>query len=377
MFISCKMGCIRRLRKFLLPTALPLLLCFLAGIQPQGKESKTPERIYLAACAHCHGTDGRGVPADRLSLPVALPDFTDCQFAPREPDSDWAAVIYEGGPARAFHKTMPAFGEALSEEEIRLVLRQVRSFCQEKAWPRGELNLPKALVTEKAFPEDELLVVHSTALEGKGSLSTKVIYEKRFGARNQMELVLPIAAHDRSENRWQGGIGDMAVAYKRVMAASPAKGSILSLTGEVVLPTGSKGKGFGKGYTVLEPFVTFGQVLPADSFVQFQGGGAFPLDEQAKNEGFWRTAIGKTITQGRSGRAWTPMVEFLASRKLGEGQKTAWDVVPQLQISLSTRQHILLNIGLRTPMTDYGPRQTQLVVYLLWDWFDGGFFQGW
>lgn len=169
----------------------------------------------------------------------------------------------------------------------------------------------------------------------------------------------------------------MAVAYKRVMAASPAKGSILSLTGEVVLPTGSKGKGFGKGYTVLEPFVTFGQVLPADSFVQFQGGGAFPLDEQAKNEGFWRTAIGKTITQGRSGRAWTPMVEFLASRKLGEGQKTAWDVVPQLQISLSTRQHILLNIGLRTPMTDYGPRQTQLVVYLLWDWFDGGFFQGW
>jgi hypothetical protein len=71
------------------------------------------------------------------------------------------------------------------------------------------------------------------------------------------------------------------------------------------------------------------------------------------------------------------MVEFLASRTLADGRKTSWDILPQMQVSLSARQHILMNTGLRVPMTDYGPRKTQFVVYLLWDWYDGGFLQGW
>jgi hypothetical protein len=29
------------------------------------------------------------------------------------------------------------------------------------------------------------------------------------------------------------------------------------------------------------------------------------------------------------------------------------------------------------PMTDGRTRPTRLAVYLLWDWFDGGFFEGW
>lgn len=338
---------------------------------------RTPAQVYQEACAHCHGMDGRGVPAERLALPVPLPDFTDCQFAPREPDSDWFGVSADGGPARAFHRTMPAFGDALSDEEIQLAINHVRTFCVEKAWPPGELNFPKALITEKAFPEDELLVVTSVAVEGDGAISSKVIYEKRFAARNQIELVVPLAAHARTGGSWTGGIGDVAVAYKRVLGFSKNTGSIVSFTSEMIFPTGSKAKGFGKGYAVFEPFVTFGQALPSDSFVQFQGGFVFPLDDPARNEGFWRTALGKTFTQNRWGRAWTPMVEFLASRKLAEGHKTTWDAVPQLQISLSTRQHILFNVGFRVPVTDAGPRKTQLVFYLLWDWFDGGFTQGW
>lgn len=363
----------------LLPWVLTLLASLAGGAAPPG-ESRAPRsgaELYRAACAHCHGEDGRGTDAENLALLVGLPDFTDCQFAPREPDSDWAAVIHEGGPARAFDRTMPAFEEALTEAEVALILGHVRTFCREKAWPPGELNFPKALITEKAFPEDEFLAVTSVAVEGTGSVSSKFIYEKRFGARNQVELVLPVAAHDQVDGSWQGGLGDIALAYKRVLAANRGTGTILSATGELVLPTGSHEDGFGKGYTVIEPFITFGQALPADSFVQFQGGFAFPVDDEAKDEGFWRTALGKTFTQGRSGRAWTPMVELLGSRKFGDGQKTSWDAVPQMQISLSQRQHILLNVGVRVPMTDSGPRQTQLVFYLLWDWFDGGFLQGW
>ena len=48
-----------------------------------------------------------------------------------------------------------------------------------------------------------------------------------------------------------------------------------------------------------------------------------------------------------------------------------------MQVTLSQRQHILFAIGTRIPLTDSGPRKTELVFYLLWDWFDGGLFDGW
>jgi hypothetical protein len=31
----------------------------------------------------------------------------------------------------------------------------------------------------------------------------------------------------------------------------------------------------------------------------------------------------------------------------------------------------------RTPLTDVDARQTEIMVYLLWDWFDGGLLDGW
>ena len=50
---------------------------------------------------------------------------------------------------------MPAFGDALSPEDIALAVSHLRTFCTEAAWPRGDLNLPRAFFTEKAFPENE------------------------------------------------------------------------------------------------------------------------------------------------------------------------------------------------------------------------------
>ena len=77
------------------------------------------------------------------------------------------------------------------------------------------------------------------------------------------------------------------------------------------------------------------------------------------------------------GRLWSPMVELLADRELATGEKVNWDVLPQLQVTLSRRQHIRANIGVRFPVNNTGSRSTQLVFYLLWDWFDGGLRDGW
>jgi len=53
---------------------------------------------------------------------------------------------------------MPSFAEALTPEQIGMAVDYLRSFCTEKVWPRGELNLPRAMFTEKAFPEDETVL---------------------------------------------------------------------------------------------------------------------------------------------------------------------------------------------------------------------------
>jgi hypothetical protein len=71
------------------------------------------------------------------------------------------------------------------------------------------------------------------------------------------------------------------------------------------------------------------------------------------------------------------MVEVLGTSELEKGATPHFDVVPQLQVSLNTRQHVLLNLATRIPLEGGDERPVEVWVYLLWDWFDGGFFEGW
>jgi hypothetical protein len=340
----------------------------LAQTAPAGRQ------VYESACAACHGTDGRGGAAVAAEYPLAMPDFTDCSFATREPDADWLAVRHAGGPARGFSRLMPAFGEALARADLELALGHVRAFCSNGAWPRGELNLPRALVTEKAYPEDEAVL---TVAVGEGRVTNTFVYERRIGPRNQWEIVVPLAFAERAPGDWTGGIGDVAFAFKRALLHSVRRGSILSGAMEIAVPTGSTERGLGGEATVLEPFAAFGQILPADAFVQVQAGGEFPLGRDKANEAFWRAVVGRTFSQGEFGRAWSPMVEILGVRELASGATPQWDVVPQMQVTLSARQHIMLNGGVRVPVNERQGRPTRVLVYALWDWFDGGLFSGW
>ena len=97
-----------------------------------------------------------------------------------------------------------------------------------------------------------------------------------------------------AEGGWRQGLGDIAVALKRVLFHSLEAGRIASVSGEVVLPTGKEAEGLGQGVTIFEPFVTFGQALPADGFVQVQAGGEFP--SRGDSEAFWRVAAGRTVS---------------------------------------------------------------------------------
>ena len=346
-----------------------------------GLKLNTGRDIFLRGCVTCHGPDGKGTPKSTLGFepPSTFPDFTDCRATRREPDLDYKAIITYGGPARGFSEIMPAFGEALTPEQIDMVIQYLRDFCRELAWPRGELNLPRALIAEKAFPEDETVL--TTAINAKGAPGTDhtITYERRFGAGNQMEVSVPFSFKHQDTGSWFGGIGDIALGYKRLIFSSLRTGSILSVQGEAILPTGNRARGFGTGVTIFETFASYGQLLPRKSFLQFQSGVELPADTSRANRAvYWRTLFGKSLNQGMGlGRMWTPMVELLADRELAAGEKTNWDLLPQLQVTLSRRQHIRANVGVRLPANDFGSRPVQVMFYLLWDWFDGGLREGW
>ncbi|MFH1763921.1 MAG: c-type cytochrome [Gemmatimonadota bacterium] len=357
-----------------------------AGIRPANTWADPPlsgRDLYLRSCANCHGPDGTGAEALVVGLPIQPPDFTASVFASREPVADWAGIVTHGGPIRGFDRLMPAFGEGLTRVEIDLILEYVQTLYEDKSWPRGEFNLPLALGTEKAFPEDEVVMKTTVGTGDAGSVMNKLIYEKRFGSQTQIEVVVPFGWQQLSDESglvqdWAGGIGDLAIGLKRVLFHNLGMGTITSFTFETKLPTGNDGKDFGKGYTIFEPFITLGQLLPFSGFVQIQTGVELPTDtDRGENEGLFRVALGKTFNAGGEwGRAFSPMVEFLGAKEL-EGGTAVWDIMPELHFTLNQRQHIMANVGVRFPLTETEGRAPQVMFLLLWDWFDGGFFEGW
>lgn len=346
-----------------------------------GPKLQTGKEIFQAACAGCHGPDGRGMPQTTVGFerPPTFPDFTDCKGTAREPNRDWKSVIHYGGPQRGFSEIMPSFTEALTPDQIDKVVEYLRGLCREPAWPRGEFNLPRPLVTDKAFPEDETVLTTTINATGAAGVTNDIVYERRIGARNQIEAAVPFQFQRQNTGTWLGGVGDLTLGYKRNLAASLRTGSIVSVSGEAILPTGDKAKGLGSGVTIFETFATYGQLLPRDSFLQFQSGVELPTHtDDAPRAVFWRSVVGKSFIQQKGfGRLWSPMVEVLADRELVSGEKTNWDLLPQIQVTLSRRQHIRANVGVRFPVNNTGSRSTQVLFYLLWDWFDGGLRNGW
>ena len=303
---------------------------------------RTGAEVWDVACAACHGPDGAGQPRALLGFDVKVPDLRDCTFATAEPTPDWLAVVHEGGPVRGLNQMMPAYGGALRDEEIARVVDHARGFCRELPdWPLGDLNLPRALFTEKAFPENELVLTSVIALRGPGSVMNELIYEKRLGARSMIELAVPFGFLNLADTAngmagtapvaWTGGIGDLGAAFKHAVVHSARTGTILSFGLDVSVPTGRADRGLGAGVTVVGPFVACGQLLPAGGFVQAHAGADLPGDfDTADPEIFWRAVLGWSLVPHRFGRMYSPMLEVLGARAFGPSDAVVrWDSRPR------------------------------------------------
>jgi cytochrome c553 len=106
-----------------------LALLFLPHPVPRG--APPPQRLYLAHCAECHGANGHG--SWRATLFLLRPtDLADPLGLAPLSDAYLFDLVKHGG-APIGKPGMPAFGYHLSDEQIREVVRYVRSLSRAPA----------------------------------------------------------------------------------------------------------------------------------------------------------------------------------------------------------------------------------------------------
>src|SRR5437016_3670914 len=306
--------------------------------------------LYASWCASCHGADGRGVPAASTRLEVPPADLRDCKTSTAEPEDRWIGIVTQGGAAFGLSLDMPAFGEAATPEQVRAVVRYARSLCGEPGWPPGELNVPRAFLAEKAYPENEIVLT----TRGRDQ---EAIYERRLGKRWQLEGALRTVLD--SLDRPFGGI----TAAAKYNAWYDAERRALASVGlEATPPMGRADR------REIDPFFAFGWA--AGDVVVIQGQVVASLEEGAGLSAWsYRVGAGRHI-----GRV-VPMLELEWGIPVG-GDRTL-SFYPQCWVQLSRLGHVAASLGAELPAVGIEPRHPRLIAFVLWDYGDAPLFRGW
>ncbi len=306
--------------------------------------------LYQAWCRSCHGIDGRGTPSAAARLEVPPANLAECRSSTAEPDARWVGIVARGGAAYGLSLDMPAFGEGATPEQIGAVVRYIRSLCAEPGWPRGELNFPRPFLVEKAFPENELVVVQ----RGR---EQQWVYERRVGKRLQLEATAR-AVFDSLARPFGGVTG--GVKYN--LWHSLERRALASLGVEATPPLGRQDA------WEVEPFFAVG-AAPRDALVL-----------QAEIIATWQEAAGLVgwsyrLGAGREVGRFTPIVEvgWDVPRR---GEPTL-SVYPQTRIRLSRLGHVAASLGAELPARGPEPRHPRLIAFVLWDYGDAGLLRGW
>lgn len=89
---------------------------------PQDAAQPSGQSLYRRRCVMCHGPEGKGFPA------LKSQDFTDPKWQASVKDKELFEVIKNG--KKDTH--MPAFGDKLKDDEIKLIVAHLRTLGGKK-----------------------------------------------------------------------------------------------------------------------------------------------------------------------------------------------------------------------------------------------------
>lgn len=330
------------------------------------------QEVYETACMACHGKDGAGNPEWESEVrPVS---FADCGTT-AEPTALWKSIVTHGGPRHGLSDVMPAFGEAFPPQEIAAVVAYLRTFCKTAdRYPPGDLNFRRLIATDKAFPEAEV-VMKTKVVPAEGETELEFVYENRLGPRFQYELEFPLRPKATDEG-YGAGVGDVVVSGKYVLAFNPAKLQIFSGGLELALPTGNERKELGSGTAVFTPFLSFGRGFSRGVF-QTRVAAELPADA-ARAARSYKYAVAYSFPAiGFSRTGYVPAIELEGAYSPSTSTHEQVAVLG-LSKALSKLGHVIASVGVGVPIRPRGaPHPKEFHAYLLWDFGDGPFWQGW
>ena len=340
-----------------------LLTAFLTILVPPLAASQVPSdpaETFQKFCSACHGTDGTGR-TDNLALATRPMDFTNCSVTTAEPDIDWHLVIQDGGPIAGLSSQMPAFGDVLDATQMARLVAFIRSFCTEPGWPSGNLNFPRPIFTEKAFPENEVVVLPAV-LHGAGqevAARLRAVYERRIGQRAHVEVGAPLETAGGTPRHT--GLGDITVAGKYVLHTDSRSTRLVTGGLEVSLPTGRSRRGLGAGTTIVEPYLAFGTTI-LDVYAQTHVKLELPARRPwAARDLVYNVYPGRDLSQ--TGNTWTLGIEL-------NGVDDHVAVTPQVRKGLTRTGALAVAAGVRLPVNQRDTHQMRWVGYLLWEYLE-------
>jgi hypothetical protein len=349
------------MRRLILTMVFALCAVPAAAQDPPQVPTTIPE-MWNAWCARCHGRDGKGNVAEP-TVTVVPRDFTECKSATGEGDPDWELAITKGGPAVGLSDQMPAFGDALSREQIQGFVAHLRKFCTERGWPDGNLNLPRLLFTEKAFPEDELVIAPVASHRQGRTTDWRIdtVLEKRLGKRFQLELLGPIASVFGPPR--ETGYGDTEIGLKTVL--NPNTRNHLATFGiDVVVPTGSDARGLSEG-AGFEPYLATASAF-GTTYLQTQFKLEMPKAAPWENKlAVYRIGINHDLNTSPTG--WAVGIELT-----GENKDVA--LTPQVRKGLTKTGAIAGAIGVSLPLNNRDEQGVQWLGFLLWEFLETPYF---
>ena len=103
-------------------TILSLALLVAGTVSLRAADAK---EVFEKNCAKCHGEDGKG--KTKMGEKLGVKDYTDAKEQEKMKDADMAKAVKEG-VTKEEKKVMKAFGDTLSDDDIKGLVKYVRAF---------------------------------------------------------------------------------------------------------------------------------------------------------------------------------------------------------------------------------------------------------